>query len=596
VIVADDAEIQFRIEPVEPGAFEARRRALLTETNGSEFKTSIAWLIAVPAELDDLLVEVCRSESVLGTPERDADKDVAQFLRAEGRLAEQSRERASDLLKAALLNGTFVFRGMPRPVIETGATLEVAARAQLAQAAAAVFPLLRLVPIRPGTDLAARFLTVERLDRITRDLDPLAFVVTTGGLPRIDKGNSALVEALRAFREKADQSGTGRLQGNALQDFFGGPPYGWSKDATRYLFAALLRSGEIEFHTSGGVVQTAGPLAQEAVKSALAFNRVGISLRNVPPSVEALERAAMNLQEMFGVEVLPLEEHISRAVREHVPGLIERIAALPDRLRLLELPGSGRARTLLETAADLLKQDASNAVGLLGTVNCPVPRDAKWARAVVDVLMGAEADVRLARDIKRELEELARLFPGGGASLLSSEDVATIDEVLASESFHERLPGLRGALRSTLDRVVARYRERRAAVLSGTREALQRLEAMPEWLQLAPEDREDIAGRFAAQTFPDAPGTGTEVAALRFLLAREIALPGLLTEAEVEVRRRVPAPVVVPGEPVEQSVSLLDLAPPDVLRSAEDLDRWLASLRTRLGELLGANKHVRVKR
>src|SRR5206468_11958767 len=110
---------------------------------------------------------------------------------------------------------------------------------ELQQAAAAVFPYLRLVPIRAGTDLAARFLAVERLDRITRDLDPLGLVITQGGRPRIEVNHAALVETLRAFQEKADQSGTGRLQGNALQDFFAGSPYGWSKDATRYLFAAL---------------------------------------------------------------------------------------------------------------------------------------------------------------------------------------------------------------------------------------------------------------------------------------------------------------------------------------------------------------------
>jgi len=46
---------------------------------------------------------------------------------------------------------------------------------------------------------------------------------------------------------------------------------------------------------------------------------------------------------MFAVEVLPLEDQISRAVRGHFPAVMERIGSLPDRLRLLALPGEDRA-------------------------------------------------------------------------------------------------------------------------------------------------------------------------------------------------------------------------------------------------------------
>ena len=148
-----------------------------------------------------------------------------------------------------------------------GETLEVAAGGVLTTAPREIFPYLRLVPIRPSTDLAYKFLGVERLDRMPRELDPLNLVVTRGGSPRPDINHPALAETLRAFTKKLDESGGGRLQGNALQDFFAVPPDGWSKDATRYLFAALLTAGEIELPTPNGPMKTSGPLAQEALKS-----------------------------------------------------------------------------------------------------------------------------------------------------------------------------------------------------------------------------------------------------------------------------------------------------------------------------------------
>ena len=140
------------------------------------------------------------------------------------------------------------------------------------------------------------------------------------------------------FQTKAAESGSGRLQGSYLQDFFSAPPYGWTKDTVRYLFAALLRAGEIEFHVpgAGGPVRTAGPQAVEAVKSTVSFNRIGISPRDAKLPPEALDRAARRLEMLFGDEVLPLEDHISRSVRRHVPDLLEKLGSLPDRLRLLE--------------------------------------------------------------------------------------------------------------------------------------------------------------------------------------------------------------------------------------------------------------------
>ena len=601
-IVGDDAEIQFRIEATEPGLLAARRTALLTETNTlPEFRNTIAWLIALPAELDDHLVEACRSEMIVqNTPEREADRDVAQFLRAERRNAEVSCERAQKALAKALQEGTFVFAGRPRPVGEEGLTIDAAARTQLDKVAKEVFKSFRLAPIRPATDVAAKFLAVERLDRMPRELDPLGLVVVRGGRPQVDRNHAALAETLRAFQEKADQSGAGRLQGNALQDFFAGPPYGWSKDATRYLFAALLVAGEIELHTPGGVVKTSGPLAQEAMKSTVAFNRVGVSRRDSPTPLEALDRAATNLQQMFGDEVLPLEDHISRAVRKHVPGLIEKIGSLPDRLRLLGLPGEERATRLLETAADLLKQDGSGATAVLGTVDCTLLADTTWARSVSDSLGGGgEAEVRQAREVERSLGELPDLFPASGLSSLSLERMAAIQEALGSENFQERQPALRGDVRSVLDQVRTEYQARHMRYAESVRETIQELESLPEWTRITPEDREEIAARFAANPLPTTPEPGREVAELRRLLAREASLAALRAEATQEIRRRVPPPAqpaIAPAEATEEIIELTELAPPEFLRNTADLESWLSSLRARLGEVLRANRYIRVRK
>jgi hypothetical protein len=600
-VLGEDADIQFRIEPVDSASFAERRTALLTETNTlPELKNSVVWLASFPEKLDSLLVEACRSQWIGSTPEQEADRDVAQFLRAERRAVETSQERATGLIQTGLLEGTFVFRGRPTAVKESGLTIQACAHNMLAKAAADIFPHLHLVPVRPATDLAYKFLGVERLDRMPGELDPLRLVVTGGARPKVDANHASLAETLRAFQQKLDDSGGGRLQGNFIQDLFASPPYGWSKDATRYLFAALLVAGEIELHTPTGPIRTSGPLAQEALKSTVAFNRVGVSRRDSRPPLEALDRAATRLQEMFGVDVLPLEDPIGRAVRANVPGLIEKVGSLPDRLRLLSLPGEARARRLLETCADLLKQDAGGATALLGGVESSVPGDAKWAREVTEALTnGGEAEVRTARGIESGLTELAALFPAGGAAIITSADASAIREGLASENFHEHLPGLRGAVRSTLDRVTTRYAERQGAYATSLKSLLQKLEAKPEWSRLESDDREEIAARLASSGLPERPAPGREVADLRLVLARESNIAVLRGELEKEIQRRLPPPPTPPEPkepPAEEVVEFSNLMPSEVIRTRDDLEAWLSFLRARIEELLRSNKVIRFRK
>lgn len=599
-VIDPDAEIQFYVIAVDGHLFSERRTELLGQTNAlPEYRKAIVWLMTLPPEVDDQLAEICRSEQVLRTTsERDADRDVAQFLRAERRRAEEARDRAKKLMEGALLEGTFIFRGKPTAVTEVGATIEAANRGQLAEAAKEIFPYLRLVPIRPPTDVAAKFLSIERLDRMTSDLDPLRLVQVKATPPRIDLKNPALAETLRAFQEKLDQLGTGRIQGSALQDQFSSSPYGWTKDATRYLFAALFAAGEVELHTPEGVLKTAGPTAQEAFKSTLAFNRVGVSRRDGRPSFDALDRAATNLQTMFGIEVLPLEDHISRAVRAQVPGLIEKIASLPVRLRLLGLPGETRALRLLETATDLIKEDASAATALLGGTDCSIPTDVKWAKAVTEALnAGAESEINNARALQSSLAELCELFPSIGTTLLYPTDQATIREALGSENCHEHVPALRAAIRSTLHRVKASYAAHRASYGAALQSSIKTLEALPNWALLAVDDREEIVGKFRIDEIVETPDDGRVVSAFRLLLTREAGLASLRKVAEEEVWRRIPeppTPTSLSGAGTEEVIDMAELIPPDAIRTKDDLEAWLTGLRSRLEELLRASKVIRL--
>lgn len=602
-VVGGSEDIDLRLEFVDASLWDTKRTEYLLSTNTQvELKNTVVLFIKNEQIVEDLLPEIVRSERVQDeVDERKADHAVAQYLRAERRSADRCRERVAAALERTMLEGVFIFRGKPTPVREAGETLEAAARSILSSAARDVFPHFHLAPIRPSTDVAAKFFGVERLDRITKDLDPLGLVSKSRGASRVDVSLPVLAEVLRIFQAKAAESGSGRLQGSYIQDLFSSPPYGWTKDTVRYLFAVLLRAGELEFHVpgGGGAIRTTGPQAIDAVKSTVAFSRIGVSPRDAKIQPDALERAARRLETMFTQEVLPLEDHISRAVRRNIPDIMEKLGALPDRLRLLVLPGESRAQRLLGDAADLLKGDAGEAATVLGGVECSLPDEIDWAKAVLDALnSGAENDVKTARGVLTSAANLENLVPRSTSTLFSEEDRGLVGEILASDRFYERLPELRGVLRSAMDQAAARYTKERQRFEDDLREALSRIEAEPDWPLLTEDDRCEISSRFVC-SLPEAVEGENSFGSIQMLLFKKNTLAGLIQDAQKEMKKRLPLKppterVAEPGEDTVVLVGLSDLLQPAVISSEAELESWITSLRDRITLFLRDNKSISI--
>lgn len=594
-IAGDNEEIQIRVLIEDERSREQRRTQLLADTIGApEWKNAIAWLITPEESVDDRLMEAIRSGEILKRQsETEADKDVAQFLRAERRAMESNLEEARKAYERALKAGTLIFRGRPTAAIDRE-VLETASAA-LKQAAEVIYDKYHLVKIRPNTDLAAKFLSVSRLDRITAEEDPLRLVAVTAGRPKVNLDHATLTETLRVFRERLEQTGTGRLQGNALQDHFASAPYGWSKDATRYLFAALLTAGEVVLHTAGGQVQTPGPTAVEAMRSTQAFGKVGVGLRGLRPSNESLDRASTRLERLFGVTVLPLEDQISQAVREQLPKRLEAVGSLPAQLRLLGLAGQERAQAVLDQGKEMQGQDGAAAIGILGAPECSFPDDLPWSEAVAKALAnGAEGELQDARKLLRESDELIDLFPTPTTGLVPEADRRTAEEVLASENFLQRLADLRGAVRGIHDCAAEIYAGQVTAYEDDLGEAKLRLEEAEAWTKATDEDRAELAGRLAAD-LPETAAPSMVMAELRRLLVRRSQLPALERQLLEELQCRVPKEIE-DGEPPETTdVDLSSLVPAVPLKNREELKAWLAMLEAQIGEMLKSGSPVRLR-
>lgn len=151
----------------------------------------------------------------------------------------------------------------------------------------------------------------------------------------------------------------GQVEGRRLLDHFSEPFFGWSKDTTRYLLAALFVASEIKLRIAGQDYNVPNDETLAALSSNKALSVVGISLREGKPDPDAMSRVSERLRDLTGEDVLPLEDRIADAVKKHFPAFQQKFSTLAADLSHLSLPGAERAENLASDLADVVRGDGS---------------------------------------------------------------------------------------------------------------------------------------------------------------------------------------------------------------------------------------------
>lgn len=444
VLLGEKGDVRMNLLGRRPHELPTQRDQLLRQSAEQAHAHEVFWLWRRDEVLDSHLVELAKSQFIVEESQREearlGQKEVAQYRRSEQRRADRALEHAVDAVRSALGHGELFFRGMPRAAAELAepqAGPAAAGAAMLRFAAHRIFE--RYEDLGKGAvtaDAPAKLLDAPQLGKLPKEADPLGFVHTTAGKPRINPAHPALQSALHRFRELATQSGAGRVQGSVVLEQLSEPPFGWPKDATRLVFAGLLIAGEIEVHGHEGVLRTAGPKAKEAFRNTQNFGRLGIALRGAQVTAEALDRASRRLEELLGVEVLPLEDQIARVVRQRLPERLEQLGALPERLVLYGLAGEARARAVVGDLTALIGEDAGGAAALLGAADRSLVDNLRWAEQLKKTLDNTGRDIRQAAAVLTQLGAWAKLSPEA-RRVEHGDAVRGLRELLKSERFAE---------------------------------------------------------------------------------------------------------------------------------------------------------------
>lgn len=583
--------IQFNVEFVPAGNYDATRTDRENDSRSSREKTNIYWVGRSDPEADQLGISLVKCRKFLDLHRTASDPETQEFVRI---VDERLQRASSDLerkIQASLLGGSFVAHGAHRSATECGAELLEAAKGFLADAAGRVFDRYGEAAHQADSGLAEKFLKTQ-LDRITTSEDPLSLVSRAGGRAQIKTDHKAII----AIKDYLGQQG--QVEGRRLLDHFADPNFGWSKDTTRYLLAGAFIGGEIKLRIAGHdhVVKNDETLA--AFASNRALSAAGVALRQERPDPDALVRASDRLRDLTGENILPLEDEIAIAAKKHFPAYQAAFGPLAVELRSLGLDSvehADRAENLASDLTEVVSGDGSDAINRLGGADSPLYDSLVWARKLKKALdNGLRPTLTHLKRLRQDINGLPDFGIPAKLKEEAEEPLSRVTEILKRDSFFDEYSSLVSAS-GELDRFVATticdMVRQQAAFID---EEFSAWHKFTNWPALADSDRAWFTDKVVNLKIE----TASSLDGLKKLIAHEYSLNHQLRELAANVKKRGEECRAAKEKEREREddkpkITEADVIVPRVFKSPEEIDMLVAEL-NKLRSRLSASKQIRI--
>lgn len=589
--------VQFQLEFLPASTYKDSLTERTTESCAKRERTTLFLLGRTETAFEELAATLLKCRKFVDAHRTATDSETLDFVKIVEERHEIVSRELENKLRSVLHAGSFVAHGTATPVTSVNPLdLSEACRTFLGEAAARIFDQYAEAPVQADSDTAELFLKTA-LNVITTKQDPLGLVVRVKGQPGIKTDAKALV-SLRDHLSK-----NGQVEGRRLLDYFNEPPFGWSKDTTRYLLAALVTAGVIKLRIAGQDYQVRGDdELLKAFASNKAFGPAGVALRDEQPDPEALLRASQRLRELTGQDVLPSEEDIAAAAKRHLPTFQQEYSALGTELRNLALPGVERADTLVSELVEIVRGDGTDAIARLGSTDSNLFDSLKWAKQVgLAFKNGLRPTIAALQTLRSELAQLPESGVPGKLREASAERLEQATDLLAREDFYDHAAEL-GTVRGDLDTLIAgsvsAFAQEQKSLLQ---DELARWQTSPDWADLSAEERTTINTELEKLVRQPEP----TLAGLRSLLAHDYDLQkrvrtlgsqiGQWSQAARAARATpLPAdegatPPPAPTTPPEEQRLFI----PAVFESPDDLDRFIQQLENYRAQLR-AGKRIKL--
>lgn len=342
-------DIKLNVRFVDNADFEKEHTLLLTESTKSENKQTLYWICTLPQDIELLLIDIVKDETINNRHLHDANKEIQDYLRAQKTDAEAKRSQVIKILRQSQNNSETICKGSPNSV--NGETYKTQSLKNFAEQ---VYNKYKLAAYTMNASVVETLFAYDESTTLPASLNPFKIVGEDG---TINTNYPAFADIKDYISANADTNG------NHLLEEFSHAPYGWSKDTIRYLVALMLKAGMLIVRSGAQSFKMLTKNSSEAMKNNSLFSKLGFSLNTDATLSPAEVMEAMKiLKELFNPAGLtPIIPNIVKASLKIAHAQKSRVEQLKETFQALHMAGSDRvcrAANYLDTIIEHEGQDA----------------------------------------------------------------------------------------------------------------------------------------------------------------------------------------------------------------------------------------------
>ena len=383
-VLIPGGDIKLNVRFVDASDFEKVHNALLTESTKVENKQTMFWVCTLPQDIELLLIDVVRDETICNNHRHDTNKEIQDYLRAQQADADKNRQEITRILRQSQNNSETICKGSPTSV--NGETYKTQALKSFAEQVYNKYPLAsRSMSASVVSDLLA----YEDSTKLPESLNPFGIVGDNGV---IETGHAAFAEIKDYIASNNDANG------GQLSDHFSRAQYGWSKDTIRYLVALMLKAGIIVVRSGAQSFKMFTKNAAEAMKNNTSFSHLGLSL-NTDAHLKPAEMmmAMTTLKELYNPQGLsPIPASIAKISLKIATQRRTKVEQLKDTFEKLKMAGTSIVSQAVNYLVKIIESEGAEAPYLFA-------KDKACADALrfVNLVFKAEEQGKVITSIKK---------------------------------------------------------------------------------------------------------------------------------------------------------------------------------------------------
>ncbi len=441
--VGDEGELTLTLWAVDDADELTKRiEEFRSESQQKSHENDLYWLFCLTPEIDELVGQLHASRKMVDkynqlSAQQKISRDEATCLQDERNSQNGYETRLRDKLTEAMERGTGMFRGVQKDASALGKGLGEILKKLFGQVVPDLYPKLQMGSRPLKGDEAEHILKAADLKALPNVFyggdHGLGLVVRDGARNIVNANADVAKEILDYVKSEHSYGNKDSRMGKALENRFGGTPYGWERDMLRLILATLFRAGEVEviyqgnrFHNYQDPASRTPFTNNPAFRSSLFSPRQSVGLKTLTQAVQQLE-------DLIGEEVDVEEGAIATAFKKVAAEELEKLYPLKATAEAHRLPILSMLSEYQQTLAGIQSSASDDCVRIL-TEN---GKDFGEARERVRKLresLNAEA-IAILRQARQATDQVWQRLAAHNPSPELGATVENLKTHLASESF-----------------------------------------------------------------------------------------------------------------------------------------------------------------